>query len=130
MWVARDEDNQLWGYTNKPIKQDTYHRFIDNGGNYIQLNDDDFIDVSYENSPQKVTGSDSKTICALSNLLEKINEQLELECKELLEYTDNSSDIQEQTYLYHKGRESAFFNVQIIVSSMIAAESQKLVENE
>lgn len=58
MWVARDEDGTISLYYDKPIKETEFcgcelskGRFY---GDSVCLNNDDFPEVTYENSPQEV----------------------------------------------------------------------------
>lgn len=50
LWIARDKDFRLFLYKRKPIKGNVV--FL--GGSCFQLNTDDFPEVTWENSPQKV----------------------------------------------------------------------------
>lgn len=54
LWIARDEDGDLYLYLNKPIKRNRHFTcgFIRN--NYMELNSDEFPEVTFENSPQEV----------------------------------------------------------------------------
>ena len=54
LWVARDKDGQLCGYKEKPIRyKDT---FGDNAiyEDVIHLDNDDMLEVTWDNSPQEV----------------------------------------------------------------------------
>ena len=54
LWIARDIDGGLYLYPNKPIKGD--YRFTCGYvfDDYIQLDSDEFPEVTFENSPQVV----------------------------------------------------------------------------
>ena len=54
LWIARDIDGGLYLYMNKPIKGD--YRFTCGYvfDDYIQLDSDEFPEVTFENSPQEV----------------------------------------------------------------------------
>lgn len=53
-WIARDIDGGLYLYMNKPIRGD--YRFTCGYvfDDYIQLDSDEFPEVTFENSPQEV----------------------------------------------------------------------------
>lgn len=54
MWVARDEDGELFSHPNRPRRGD--YRFTCGYvyDDYIRLNCDDFPEITWENSPKKV----------------------------------------------------------------------------
>lgn len=54
LWIARDNDGELFLYQNKPTKGD--YRFVCGYAydDYIELDRDKFPEVTFENSPQKV----------------------------------------------------------------------------
>lgn len=54
LWIARDKDGELYLYPSKPIKGD--YRFVCGYvyEDYINLNGDEFPEVTFENSPQDV----------------------------------------------------------------------------
>jgi hypothetical protein len=54
LFIARDKDGELYLYPSKPIKGD--YRFTCGYvyEDYINLNGDEFPEVTFENSPQEV----------------------------------------------------------------------------
>lgn len=64
LWIARDKDNSLFIYNNKPVIHKEYESFdVDLNNNdsnifyfdrVIQINSELFPEVTYENSPQQV----------------------------------------------------------------------------
>lgn len=58
MWIARDLDGSLWGYTAKPFKNTIRfdRAILDNGeiSEVYAFDEDWFPSVTFENSPQQV----------------------------------------------------------------------------
>lgn len=54
LWIARDKDGELYLYPSKSKKGD--YRFVCGYvyEDYINLNCDEFTEVTFENSPQEV----------------------------------------------------------------------------
>ena len=54
LFIARDKDGELYLYPSKPIKGD--YRFTCGYvyEDYINLNGDEFTEITFENSPQEV----------------------------------------------------------------------------
>lgn len=54
LWIARDKDGELYLYPSKPRKRD--YRFTCGYvyEDYINLDGDEFPEVTFENSPQEV----------------------------------------------------------------------------
>lgn len=53
MWIARDKDGSLFLYEIKPKKYEEYFDSI-RGYKAIQLNDELFPEITFENSPREV----------------------------------------------------------------------------
>lgn len=53
LWIARDKDNTLNLFYERPIKSGEY--FIVPGSNYLSINRNTFPEVTFENSPQLVS---------------------------------------------------------------------------
>lgn len=63
LWIARDEDGQLWLFDQRPIlrhkNEKDYFKYSwfdlsENGLWNCRLNDGAFLEVTFENSPQRV----------------------------------------------------------------------------
>ena len=56
LWIARDLDNTLNLYTVEPYldSNDNAYAINEKKGDYLRLLSNLFIDVTFENSPQKV----------------------------------------------------------------------------
>ena len=54
MWIARDKDGELYLYPTEPRKGDFRFTCGHVYEDYIQLNCDEFPEVTFENSPQEV----------------------------------------------------------------------------
>ena len=58
IWIARDEDGSIGLYHEKPIKKS--HRFEEAEDGYMKgwigyLDDDEYPEVTWENSPKELT---------------------------------------------------------------------------
>lgn len=54
MWLARDKNNCIYLYTEKPIKGDTFF-YLMSWKKSIRIDDDDkFPEITWENSPVEV----------------------------------------------------------------------------
>jgi len=61
LWIARDKDGELCLYGNKPelvkIEENTIHEFWQDSsidGYYCYLNNNEFSEITFENSPQEI----------------------------------------------------------------------------
>ena len=58
LWIARDQDNTLWLFDMKPIKNENYFSCaVDSNGRWseeYELKEHLFPEVTFENIPQKV----------------------------------------------------------------------------
>ena len=55
MWIARDKDGSLWLYETKPCLNSNGDDFVQTSdGDSMQLRDDMFSQVTFENSPKEV----------------------------------------------------------------------------
>ena len=62
LWIARNEDGELFLYYNRPVREiGRYDRGVFFSGYFygktdkqMCLEDDDFLEVTWENSPQQV----------------------------------------------------------------------------
>ncbi len=53
MWIARNKNGALWAYSSKPKRNNTYFMPSDES-DYLALFDNDFKDVTWENSPKEI----------------------------------------------------------------------------
>lgn len=54
LWIARDDNNDLWVYVNKPVRFKNYFD-TENETDYKMLIDEkSFPEITFENSPQQV----------------------------------------------------------------------------
>lgn len=55
LWIARDKDNLLFLYLKKPILDEVFEDSWDSPkGCFAELNENEFPEVTFENSPQEV----------------------------------------------------------------------------
>lgn len=57
MWIARDEDNNLWFYEKEPHinhYSEPYDAFWSSDGEYYEVDQDFLPEVTFENSPMEV----------------------------------------------------------------------------
>lgn len=60
MWIARDLNNQLFVFTEKPIKNE--YDLVFDGGECLELNDSEYPEVTWENSPIEIKTVSNKGI--------------------------------------------------------------------
>ena len=53
-YIARDCDGSLWLYKSRKPKKNEHGVFVPKNGDYVQLDDTWFPEITFENSPQKV----------------------------------------------------------------------------
>ena len=51
LWIARDKDGELYLYIDKPVRQEQHFFKYP----FLEIPEEDFPEVTWENSPQKVT---------------------------------------------------------------------------
>ena len=52
MWIARDRDNKLYLYSEKPVRDSKSGLF--SGDQFCEINSDYFPEVTWENSPKQI----------------------------------------------------------------------------
>lgn len=82
MWIARDKNGSLYAYLNKPTRFEDVFGETDTLEDaktvvYMELPQDDFKDVTWENSPREIT-------CCPS-MIDKLNYHLDTTSKEELD---------------------------------------------
>lgn len=50
MWIARDKNNDLYAYSNRPVKENTFFE----GGDFLELDSNEFPEITWENSPVEI----------------------------------------------------------------------------
>lgn len=60
MWIARDKNKQLFVFTEKPVRDEYYSTFY--GDECLELNKDEFPEITWENSPIKIETISNKII--------------------------------------------------------------------
>lgn len=50
MWIARDKNNDLYAYNDKPTKENTFFE----GGSFLELDSNEFPEITWEKSPVEI----------------------------------------------------------------------------
>ena len=137
MWLARNKAGDIHAFKDKPflsISGETYFSpYSYNGSNQIVLSDNEFPEVTSENSPVEITNTGlSDILDILNNISEILVSDIEQENNNLLS-CDNSSDILDKTYNYRLGLIQGYAHAQCLISQMFAkkvSESLKINEND
>ena len=62
MWIARDENGNLWVYENKPIrKSHTFHP-LEMEETWTIINKDQYPEVTWENSPKELVVKEEESV--------------------------------------------------------------------
>lgn len=54
LWIARDDNNDLWVYVNKPVRFRDYFDTKNEFAYKMCIDEKSFLEVTWENSPQQV----------------------------------------------------------------------------
>lgn len=52
MWIARDNNEQLFAYVERPVRNE--YDLVFDGGDCLELNSSEFPEVTWENSPIEI----------------------------------------------------------------------------
>ena len=135
MWLARDKDGGVYCYTYEPIKNESIKKFLSTSGesDYCKLFEEDFPEITFENSPVEITSTGfSDILDILNNITETLVSDIEQESNNLFS-CDNSSDILDKTYNYRLGLIQGYAHAQCLISQMFAkkvSEYLKINEND
>lgn len=50
MWIARDKNNDLYAYSSRPTKENTFFE----GGSFLELDSNEFPEITWEKSPVEI----------------------------------------------------------------------------
>ena len=137
MWLARNKAGDIHAFKTKPllsVSGETYLTPYDyySGSNQIVLSDNEFPEVTFENSPVEIINTGlSDILDTLNNISETLASDIEQENNNLLS-CDNSSDILDKTYNYRLGLIQGYAHAQCLISQMFAkkvSESLKINKN-
>ncbi len=81
MWLARDEDGRLWVYRTCPIRNKKM--FTSQFLNYVEINKDEFPEVTWENSPVEITSLKKNSL--YEDCLSKVNPETRAEVRKNME---------------------------------------------
>ena len=130
MWLARDKDDAVYCYTYKPVRNESMKKFLSTSdeSDYCKLSEEDFPEITFENSPVEITSTGfSDILDILNNISEVLVSDIEQENNNLLS-CDNSSDILDKTYNYRLGLIQGYAHAQCLISQMFAKKVSEFLK--
>lgn len=97
MWIARNKNEELYAYNAEPKHYPDYDFFVSSGDS-IQLNSDEFKDVTYENSPREIKSCPSLVDQTKYHINSTPKDQLNKEFKDLEKWNNIGPTVKE--YLF------------------------------
>jgi hypothetical protein len=132
MWLARDKDDVVYCYTYKPVRNESMKKFLSTSdeSSYCQLSEEDFPEITFENSPVELTCTGLSDILAtLNNLSETLASDIEQE-NSILSSCDNTSDILDKTYNYRLGVIQGYAHAQHLISQMFVGKVSEYLKTD
>lgn len=137
MWIARNKNGALWAYSSKPKRNNTYFMPSDES-DYLALFDNDFKDVTWENSPKEIKCCPSLVEQLDYHFKTTPKEELDKEYKEISEkypLSKQSDNIDWETIRINAAISAmqgmlvgkAYLNDSVIIASMSVDIADKLV---
>lgn len=137
MWIARNKNGALWAYSSKPKRNNTYFMPSDES-DYLALFDNDFKDVTWENSPKEIKCCPSLVEQLDYHFKTTPKEELDKEYKEISEkypLSKQSDNIDWETIRINAAISAmqgmlvgkAYLNDSVIIASMSIDIADKLV---
>lgn len=133
MWIARDKYGNLYAYLNKPIRFEEVFGERDTLEEaktvvYMKLPQDDFKDVTWENSPREITCCPSMIDKLNYHLDTTLKEELDKEFKELESFNNIGPTVEE--YLGGVNYNDIKINAAIYVMGSIISGNKELPDAE
>lgn len=137
MWIARNKDGELYAYRHKPVltyDSTAYHVedvLIDD---YFQLEESDFPDVKYEDSPVEVKDFkdhrpvDNTHVISLLSEVNKIYAKFKETCQANIDKSSPNTDILDDCTSYNMGVSAGGCEVFTYIYGAIAKELSDIMK--
>ena len=138
MWIARNKNGALWAYDSKPIRNNAYFITPSDESKCFAIFDNDFKDVTWENSPKEIKCCPSMVEQLDYHFKTTPKEELDKEYKEISEkypLSKQSDNIDWETIRINAAISAmqgmlvgkAYLNDSVIIASMSVDIADKLV---